>query len=288
MTVETNKTNCIFKFEPVEEQAVLYFLIATYFCGIFINTVNIFLSFYVKRTRKRTINQLHSVYPTGNTIVMVTLLVVTIYNGTASKFTCETYYVTFICYMFGNSLSISFLLLFTKVQYQILMSIHQVITAADKLKRRKKSLSLFAVVISPNLCLISAVVVFEATKVGVLIVLYNICLNAACVSYSYKCHKTHLGPNLRESGTNSQSIEILRNAKNVSKILNNAVILTGFSHGITLLIYLALFLQLSSSVRRVVLVVGQAYIVPLIIESVIYLSLHSRIKENRRIRVAPN
>ena len=100
--------------------------------------------------------------------------------------------------------------------------------------------------------------------------------------------KTHLGPNLRESGTNSRSIEILRNAKNDSKILNNAVILTGFSHGITLLIYLALFFQLSSSVRRVVLVVGQAYIVPLIIESVIYLSLHSRIKENRRIRVAPN
>ena len=94
LEVETNKTNCIFKFEPAEEQAVLYFLIATYFCGIFINTVNIFLSFYVKRTRKRTINQLHSGYLTGNTIVMATLLVVTIYNGgsrTAATFKMERF-----------------------------------------------------------------------------------------------------------------------------------------------------------------------------------------------------
>lgn len=123
---------------------------------------------------------------TGITIVMATLLVVTIYNGTADKFIRETLYVTFICYMLGNSLSISFLLLFTKVQHQILMSIHKVITPVDMLKRQKKSLVLFAVIISPNLCLISAVVVFQATKIGVLIVLNNICLKTQRVLVTHK------------------------------------------------------------------------------------------------------
>ena len=31
--VETDKSNCLFKFEPVKEQAVVYFLTVTYFCG---------------------------------------------------------------------------------------------------------------------------------------------------------------------------------------------------------------------------------------------------------------
>ena len=276
--LEANNTNCIFKFQPVEEQAVLYFLTATYFCGILINFVNISSSFYMIRTRKRTINQLHSGYLTGNTVVMATLLFVAVYNGTAGKFTCAIFKVTFVCYMFGNSLSITFLVLFTKLQYQILMSIHKVITQADKQKIRKKSLILFAVVIFPNICLVSAVVVFQATKIGVLIVLYNICLNVACVYYSYKCHKTHPGPNSAEGGSNSRSMEFLGNAKNDSKVLNSAVILTSLSHGITLLVYLALFFPLSSFARRMVLVAGRAYIVPLIIESVIYLSLHRKTK----------
>lgn len=276
--VETNETNCIFKFEPVEEQAVVYFLTATYFCGILINTVNIFSSFYMNRTQKRTLNQLHSGYLTGNTIVIATLLVGAGYNGTAGKFTCDIFKVIFVGYMFGNSLSISFLVLFTKLQYQAIMSIHQVITATDMRKIRKNSLILFGVVIFPNICLISAVFVFEVKKIGVLIILYNIFLNAVCVCYSHKSHKTQIGPNSADSGRNCHYTEFLRNAKNDSNIINNAVILTGSSHGITLLVYLALFFPLSSSVRRVVLVVGRAYIIPLIIESVIYLSLHRKTK----------
>ena len=181
------------------------------------------------KAQKRTLNQLHSGYLTGNTIVMTTLLVVAVYNSTARKFTCDIFKVTFICYMFGNSQSISFLGLFTKLQYHNLLSIYPFIALAHQQKIWKKSLILFAVAIFSNICLISAVLVFQATKIGVLIVLYNIFLDAVCFCYLYKCYKTQIGPNSVEDGSNSRSKEFVRNAKNDSKILNKVRLILSYS-----------------------------------------------------------
>ena len=62
-------TDCLVKLVSIREGTALYIAIVISFFGIAINIKNVFFTFWLKRTRTRPINQLHSGYIVGNTIV---------------------------------------------------------------------------------------------------------------------------------------------------------------------------------------------------------------------------
>lgn len=171
-------TECIVKFERIQEQAALYVVTAIYFFGILINIVNIFFSFYFKQTRNGTMNQLHSGYIAGNTMVFAVFLFARIQHiQNRIPITCIQRNMLFVFYTFGNSLSLSFLFALIKLQYWTLLSIRQIITTADKRQWRKNSFKLCVAAVFPSLLLTIITATCQIRIIIPFINVYHIALN---------------------------------------------------------------------------------------------------------------
>ena len=284
MELKVNISTCFFKFEKVAETAPLYIITTVYLFGIIVNFVNIFIFFYLKRIRRRIINQFHSGFLIGNSLIILTLLTLAISNIIGGKFSCFRNAVVFVFYMFGNSVSVSFLVAFTKLQLMVLTNIQRVVTVEDQRKWGKRSFILFGTIILPSILLTAATVAFMKKHIFAVIKLYHIVLNAIAIYYSYRCQKTPIRTNNVERSGNCTDNSILHNAKKDSKIINNAVISTSISNGITAVVYLLLYLRLKTNFREIIFWIGRLHTIPLIMESIIYLAFLIKKAPNTRVK----
>ena len=281
-------SECLSKLGRIREQAALYVVTTIYLFGIVINIVTIFFTFYFKRSRNRIMNQLHSGYITGNTMVFAVFLFAAVQHiQNRIAITCIQRKMLFVRYMFRNALSLSFLFALSKLQYRTLLSVHQIITAADRKRRRKDSFKLCAAAAfrSILLTIISAVSLIRI--IIPFINAYHIVLNIVIFYFSYKCYKTPLGTNNELNTGNSVDCDILPKAKSDSNTLYNGVILTSTSRGLITLSLLGLALPLGTDFREIISWIGRGYIRPLILEAIIYILLISKMQGCRKRSAAP-
>ena len=116
---------------------------------------------------------------------------------------------------------------------------------------------------------------------------YRIALNVVIIYFSYKCYQIPLGTNNELNTSNSVDCDILQTAKRDSNILNNEVLLTSISPGLTTLSLLGLALPLGTYFREIISWVGRGYIIPLILEAIIYILLISKVRECRKRSATP-
>ena len=232
-------------------------------------------------------NQLHSGYITGNTMVFAVFLFAAVQHiQNRIAITCIQRKMFFVRYMFRNALSLSLFAL-PKLQYRTLLSVHQIITAADRKRRRKDSFKLCAAAAfrSILLTIISAVSLIRI--IIPFINAYHIVLNIVISYFSHKCYKTPLGTNNEQNTGNSVDCDILPKAKSDSNTLYNGVILTSTSRGLITLSLLGLALPLGTDFREIISWIGRGYIRPLILEAIIYILLISKVQGCRKRSAAP-
>ena len=116
---------------------------------------------------------------------------------------------------------------------------------------------------------------------------YHIALNVVIIYFSYKCYQIPLGTNNELNTSNSVDCDILQTAKRDSNILNNEVLLTSISRGLTTLSLLGLALPLGTYFREIISWVGRGYIIPLILEAIIYILLISKVRGCRKRSATP-
>ena len=273
---------CFLKFEHLRQRNLHYLFIVIYIFGILIN---FYIFICLRNVRKRIVSLLHNGYLLGNTVVLANFLISSIDAVIDQDMTCIHLKITFIVYDLGMSLSVTFVVVFTVFQNDVLKTITKVVTLHNQKKRKWRALYLCVVLNAFTLFILMVILITEKRRSITLLLLYFVILNAIATYYSYKSHKipTHLN-----SDANNNLVQNQRwiDAKKDSKMINKAVILTAIASGINISAYFLMAFPLSIDAREYIIWTGRIYVILLIFESVLYLKLTLQYRaENVRISV---
>ena len=277
---------CFLKFEHLRQRNLHYLFIIIYIFGILINFGNFYIFICFRNVRKRIVSLLHNGYLLGNTVVLANFLISSIDAVIDQDMTCMHLKITFIVYDLGMSLSVTFVVVFTVFQNNVLKTITKVVTLYNQKKRKWRALYLCVVLNAFTLFILMVILITEKRRSITLLLLYFVILNAIAIYYSYKSHKipTHLNSDTKNNNLvqNQRWID----AKKDSKMINKAVILTAIASGINISAYFLMAFPLSIDGREYIIWTGRIYVIPLIFESVLYLKLTLQYRaENVRISV---
>ena len=274
--------DCFIEFKYLSQKKLHYLFIAMYCFGVIVNIINFFVSCYFKQARRRTVSQFHSGYLLGSTIVFANFLYASIDALAGFEITCSQAMVSFVAYELGTSLSISFLVVFGKLQYLTLTTINVVVTSNILRKRNRQTSVLCAILNFVTIFLVVTICVIRYRKLIAIVLLYKVTLNIVAIYFSFKSYNTTLNNNPDNCLVRNNRFE---RAKKDLQIINRAVISTGVASGINISVYFLMALPLSSAMRECLIWIGRIYVVPLIFESVLYffVSRKTRIAENQII-----
>ena len=264
---------CFLKYEHLRQRSIHFLFTTIYIFGILMNCGNFYLFICLRNVRKRTMSLLHNGYLLGNTVVLANFLISSIDAVIDQDMTCIHLKITFIVYDLGMSLSVTFVVVFTVFQNEVLTSITKVVTLYHQKKRKWRALYLCVILNAFTLSILMIILITEKRRLISLLLLYFIILNAIAIYYSYKSHKLPTQLNSDTEKNNLVENQRWADAKKDSQMINKAVILTAIATGINIGAYFLMAFPLSIVVRECIIWIGRIYVVPLIFESVLYFKL---------------